>query len=84
MKTIYTCEVCGKHFTDYKECSDHEKVCQEEHATGVRIAKDIEALLRQAKAAGVGIVLDCQGDPVDLDSVEYRTDKKRVYIAFGT
>lgn len=84
MKTTYTCETCGKPFADYKECSDHEKVCEEEHATGKRVAKDLASILAQAKAAGVEILLDCQGDPCWLEEARYLPDKKRVYLAFGT
>lgn len=40
MKTIYMCEICGKEFPDWEECSKHEKTCREIHATGLRLASE--------------------------------------------
>lgn len=82
MKTTYTCEVCDKHFTDWQECNNHEKVCEEEHATGIRLARDLSGLLKQAAAAGISILTGCADDPLTLEAVRYEPDKKQIYLAF--
>ena len=36
MKTIYKCEICGKEFSSWEECSKHEKTCSEIHGAAAR------------------------------------------------
>lgn len=52
MKTTYTCEICGKEFPDWEECSKHEKTCEEVHATGMRLTKQLVDTIASAREHG--------------------------------
>lgn len=79
MKTTYTCETCGKPYDNWEACRDHEKVCEEEHATGVRLAHDISGILKRAKAAGVAL-LHKKSEANAIVSAEYSPAKKAVLV----
>ena len=52
MQMIYRCEVCGKEFDDYETASQHEKLCQEKHATGFRLAEELNKAVETARQNG--------------------------------
>lgn len=52
MQMIYRCEVCGKEFDDYETASQHEKLCLEKHATGFRLAEELNKAVETAQQNG--------------------------------
>lgn len=51
MKMIYRCDICNKEFDDFDKCREHEAICKENHATGFRIAQDLQAVIDRVKQA---------------------------------
>jgi len=83
MKTIYKCDVCGKEFSDWETCSEHEKLCKETHATGYRLTEEIDRALRAAKESGdvkVALCIDDNGTAYNITGVRYLTPTRKVIL----
>jgi hypothetical protein len=73
-QTIYKCDVCGQEFDDWKVCSKHGEVRKEKHATGLRLAKEINEAIKAAnERGGVEIGVYCN-DPRAYRSVKAEYD----------
>ncbi len=86
MKTIYKCEICGKEFPDWDGCSNHEKTCKEIHATGLRLAAELN---NAAKAANQckGELGVCVGEDTSIYrfiGAEYDANKRLVMLDIDT
>lgn len=85
MKTIYRCEICGEEFNENWElCRDHEKLCKEKHATGVRLAEEINRAIETAITSGNVKIGAWYGDSVVVYRVsEVRYNPKTQQVELG-
>ena len=86
MKTTYECEVCGKEFADWEECSKHEKTCKEIHATGLRLTGQINDTVKTAQECGNCGVGICAGTDniYRLAGAEYDAKERLVVLNIDT
>lgn len=87
MKTIYKCEVCGKEFADWEECNKHEKTCKEIHATGLRLAGQLNDTVKAANERGnceVGVCVGADDNVYRLVGAEYSAKERLVVLDIDT
>lgn len=87
MKTIYKCEICGKELADWEECHKHEKTCKEIHATGLRLAEQLNDTVKAADERGnceVGVCVGCDDNVYRLVRAEYSAREHVVVLEIDT
>lgn len=87
MKTIYKCEICGKEFPEWEECSKHEKTCREIHATGLRLAEQLNDTVKAANERGnceVGVCVGCDNNVYRFVGAEYSAKECVVVLDIDT
>ena len=87
MKTIYKCEICGKEFPDWEECNKHEKTCKEIHATGLRLASELNDAVKAADERGgceVGICVGADETVYRFIGAEYSAKERLVVLDIDT
>lgn len=87
MKTIYKCELCGKELADWEECHKHEKTCKEIHATGLRLAEELNDTVKAADERGnceVGVCVGCDDNIYRFVGAEYNARERIVVLDIDT
>lgn len=87
MKTIYKCEICGKEFLEWEECHEHEKTCKEIHATGFRLAEQLNNTVKAANEHGnceVGVCVGCDDTVYRFMYAEYMPRERVVVLEIDT
>ena len=83
MKSIYKCDICSKEFKAWQECNDHETLCKERHATGIRLAEELNYAIRTAEESGsvaVAAVFGFEHQSYTLKEATYDAETKKVII----
>lgn len=85
MKTIYRCGICAKEFEGYDkydEAVQHEKLCKEEHATGMRLTEELKNAIETAKMSGkvkIAIASNCLTTCL-ITNAYYDAKKKQINL----